>query len=191
MISLGSLFRREPAPLLGIDISSSSVKLVELGRDKSGRLVVERCAIETLERGWVNEGNIENFDEVAGALRRLVHKCSTRTKNVALALPSSAVITKKITLPGGMTEQELEVQVESEANQYIPFSLDEVSLDFCVIGPNKNAPEEVDVLLAASRREKVQDRQALAEAAGLKAVIVDIESYAARLAAGACQKFCV
>ncbi|RCX10830.1 pilus assembly protein PilM [Extensimonas vulgaris] len=184
MISLGSLFRREPAPLLGIDISSSSVKLVELGRDKSGRLVVERCAIETLERGWVNEGNIENFDEVAGALRRLVHKCSTRTKNVALALPSSAVITKKITLPGGMTEQELEVQVESEANQYIPFSLDEVSLDFCVIGPNKNAPEEVDVLLAASRREKVQDRQALAEAAGLKAVIVDIESYAARLAAG-------
>lgn len=184
MISLGSLFSREPAPLLGIDISSSSVKLVELDRDKTGRLVLETCAMETLEPGWVTEGSIEKFDEVAEALRRLVRKSGTRTKNAALALPSSAVITKRITLPGGMSEQELEVQVESEANQYIPFSLDEVSLDFCVIGPNKNVPDEVDVLLAASRREKVQDRQGLAEAAGLKAVVIDIESFAARRAAG-------
>ena len=184
MISTGSFFSRQSAPLLGIDISSSSVKLVELGHDKSGGLVLERCAIELLERGWITDGNIEKFDEVAEALRRLVKKSGTRTKNVALALPPSAVITKKITLPGGMTEQELEVQVESEANQYIPFSLDEVSLDFCVIGPSKNAPGDVDVLIAASRREKVQDRQGLAEAAGLKPVVVDIESHASRLAAG-------
>lgn len=181
---MGSLFSRQSAPLLGIDISSSSVKLVELGRDKAGALVLERCAIEPLERGWITDGNIEKFDEVADALRRLVKKSGTRTKNVALALPPSAVITKKITLPGGMSDQELEVQVESEANQYIPFSLDEVSLDFCVIGPSKNAPGDVDVLIAASRREKVQDRQGLAEAAGLKAVVVDIESHASRLAAG-------
>jgi len=86
-------------------------------------------------------------------------------------------------LPAGMTDQELEVQVESEANQYIPFSLDEVSLDFCVIGPCKTSPGDVDVLIAASRREKVQDRQGLAEAAGLKATIIDVESYASRLAA--------
>ena len=184
MISAGSLFSRQSAPLLGIDISSSSVKLVELGRDKAGGLVLERCAIEPLERGWITDGNIEKFDEVAEALRRVVKKSGTRTKNVALALPPSAVITKKITLPAGMTEQELEVQVESEANQYIPFSLDEVSLDFCVIGPSKNAPGDVDVLIAASRREKVQDRQGLAEAAGLKPMVVDIESHASRLAAG-------
>ena len=73
--------------------------------------------------------------------------------------------------------------MESEANQYIPFSLDEVSLDFCVMGPSKNAPGDVEVLIAASRREKVQDRQGLAEAAGLKAAIIDIESHASRLAA--------
>ena len=181
---MGSLFSRQQAPLLGVDISSSSVKLVELGRDKSGALVLECCAIEQLERGWITDGNIEKFDEVAEALRRVVKKSGTRTRNVALALPPSAVITKRISLPGGMTEQELEVQVESEANQYIPFSLDEVSLDFCVVGPSKNASGDVDVLIAASRKEKVQDRQGLAEAAGLKPVIVDIESHAARLAAG-------
>ncbi|AVP58712.1 pilus assembly protein PilM [Pulveribacter suum] len=183
MISVGSLFSRKAVPLLGVDVSSSSVKLVELGRDSAGKLVLERCAIEQLERGWVTDGNIEKFDEVAEAVRRLVKKSGTRTKNVAMALPPSAVITKRINLPGGMSEQELEVQVESEANQYIPFSLDEVSLDFCVIGAAKGAPDDVEVLIAASRKEKVQDRQGLAEAAGLKSVIMDIESHAARLSA--------
>ncbi len=184
MISLGSLFSRRPDPVLGIDISSSSLKLVELDHDASGKLVLKRCAIEPLESGWINDGNIEKFDEVAEALRRLVKRSGTRTRNVAMALPPSAVITKKIILPGGLSDQELEFQVESEANQYIPFSLDEVSLDFCVIGPSTNSPGDVEVLIAASRKEKVQDRQGLAEAAGLKPVVLDIESYASRLAAG-------
>jgi len=183
LAAIGSLFRRQPAPLLGLDVSSSSVKLVELGRDASGQLVLERCAIEPLERGWITDGNVEKFDEVAEAVRRVVRKSGTRTKNAALALPPSAVITKKIVLPGGMSEQELEIQVESEANQYIPFSLDEVSLDFCVIGPSNQSAGDVEVLIAASRKEKVQDRQGLAEAAGLKALILDVESYASRLAA--------
>lgn len=182
LIDLKSLFKRGPEPLLGLDISSSSVKLVELSRNQTGQMVLERCAIEPLESGWITDGNIERFDEVAEAVRRVVKKSGTRTKNVALALPTSAVITKKIILPGGLSEPELEIQVESEANQYIPFSLDEVSLDFCVIGPAANSPGDVDVLIAASRKEKVQDRQGLAEAAGLKPVILDVESYASRLA---------
>jgi type IV pilus assembly protein PilM len=146
--------------------------------------VLEHCGIEPLERGWVVDGNVEKFDEVAEAMRRVVKKTGTRTKNVAMALPPSAVITKKIVLPAGLSDQDLEAQVEAEANQYIPFSLDEVSLDFCVLGPSTTSAGDVEVLIAASRREKVQDRQGLAEAAGLKPVIVDVESYASRLAAG-------
>lgn len=182
LISLGSLFSRQPELMLGLDVSSSSVKLVELGRNKSGNLVLERCAIEPLERGWITDGNIEKFDEVAEAVRRLLKKSGTSAKNVAMALPPSAVITKKIVLPGGLSDQELEVQVETEANQYIPFPLDEVSLDFCVVGPNASSADDVDVLIAAARREKVQDIQGLAEAVGLNPVIVDVESYASRLA---------
>jgi type IV pilus assembly protein PilM len=170
--------------LLGIDVSSSSVKLVELSRNRTGDLVLERCAIEPLERGWITDGNIEKFDEVAEAVRRLVRKSGSKTKNVAMALPTSAVITKKIVLPGGLSDKELEAQVESEANQYIPFSLDEVSLDFCVIGPSASSVGDVEVLIAASRKEKVSDRQGLAEAAGLKPVVMDVESYASRMAAG-------
>jgi type IV pilus assembly protein PilM len=169
--------------LLGIDVSSSSVKLVELSRNRTGELVLERCAIEPLERGWITDGNIEKFDEVAEAVRRLVRKSGSKTKNVAMALPTSAVITKKIVLPGGLSDKELEAQVESEANQYIPFSLDEVSLDFCVIGPSASSVGDVEVLIAASRKEKVSDRQGLAEAAGLKPVVMDVESYASRMAA--------
>jgi len=182
LISLGSLFSRQPAPLLGLDVSTSGVKLVELGLDKVGNLVLERCAMEPLERGWITDGNIEKFDEVAEAIRRLGKKSGTKTRNVAMALPPSAVITKKIILPGGMSDDELEAQVETEANQYIPFPLDEVSLDFCVIGPSTTSAGDVEVLIAASRREKVQDVQGLAEAAGLIPVVVDVKSYASRLA---------
>lgn len=181
-MSLGSLFNRQDPPLLGLDISSSSVKLVELSRDRAGNLVLDRCAIEPLERGWITDGNVEKFEEVAEAVRRVVKKSGTRTKEVAMALPASAVITKKIILPGGLSDAELEAQVESEANQYIPFSLDEVSLDFCVVGQSTTSSGDVEVLIAASRKEKVQDRQGLAEAAGLKPVVVDVESYASRLA---------
>ncbi len=170
--------------MLGLDISSSSAKLVELGQDKAGNLVLEHCAIVPLEHGWITDGNIEKFDEVAEAVRRLVKKSGTKTRNVAMALPPSAVITKKIILPGGMSDQELELQVETEANQYIPFPLDEVSLDFCIVGPSAASAGDVEVLIAASRRERVQDIQGLAEAVGLKPVIVDVESYASRLAAG-------
>lgn len=186
MASMGSLFAKEPAGLVGLDISSSSVKLVELGRGMGGGLVLERCAMEPLERGWITDGTIEKFDEVAEAVRRVVRKSGTRTRNAAMALPASAVITRKILLPGGLNDQELEVQVESEAHQYIPFSLDEVSLDYCVIGPasGAGAGTDVEVLIAASRKEKVQDLQGLAEAAGLKPVIVDVRPYASRLAVG-------
>ena len=99
-----------------------------------------------------------------------------------MAMPQSAVITKKIVLPAGLRDEELELQVESEANQYIPFSLDEVSLDFCVIGPSQTSVGDVEVLIAASRKDRVQDRQGLAEAAGLKPAVLDIESHASRLA---------
>jgi type IV pilus assembly protein PilM len=180
---LNSLLSRQPASLMGVDISASSIKVVELGRTRTGDLILERCAMEPLEKGWVVDGNVEKFDEVADALRRVIRKSGSKTKSAALALPASAVITRRILLPAELSGDEMETQVESEANQYIPFSLDEVSLDYCVIGPSLSSPSDVEVLIAASRKEKVQDRQGLAEAAGLKPIIIDIESYASRLAA--------
>ena len=170
--------------MIGLDISSSSVKLVELAQTANGDFVLERFASEPFEKGWITDGQIEKFDEVAAAVKRVVQKSGTKTKQVVMAMPQSAVITKKIMLPAGLREEEMEIQVESEANQYIPFSLDEVSLDFCVVGPSPTSAGDVEVLIAASRRDRVQDRQGLAEAAGLKPAVLDIESHASRLAMG-------
>ncbi|KAA3652774.1 MAG: pilus assembly protein PilM [Proteobacteria bacterium] len=181
MINL-SVFNPKARPLVGLDISSSAVKLVELSGGPKEGIRIERYAVESLPRDAVTDGNIANLEAVAETIKRALRRMGAGVKQVAMALPASAVITKKILLPEGLREQEMEVQVESEANQYIPFALDEVNLDFQVLDESHDVPGELDVLIAASRKEKVEDRVAAAEAAGLKAVIMDVESFAAQSA---------
>src|SRR5215212_2359007 len=180
--TLDRLFKPKAPPLIGADLSSSAIKMVELTETSIGNYRVERYAIEPLPKDSVVEGNINNLDAVSDALRRCHKRLGTNIKNVALALPNAAVISKRILVPAGQTEEELEIQVETEANQYIPFSLDEVNLDFQVLGPAPNNPDDVEVLIAASRKEKIEDRIAAAEAAGLKALVMDVESFAAQAA---------
>jgi type IV pilus assembly protein PilM len=182
-LDISSLLNRKPGSLIGLDISPSSVKLVELGKTSDGTMVLEHCAIVPLEEGWISEGNIERFDEVAAAVRRVIASSGAKTRQVALALPSSMVISKKILLPASLSEHEMEEQVQAEAAQYIPFSLDEVNIDFCVMGPAPNSEDDVEVMIAASRKEKVEDRQGLAEAAGLAPMVMEVDANAARLAA--------
>ena len=178
-----SIFNPGNRPLIGLDISSSAVKMVELSRqDSKGGIKVERYAIEPLPRDAVVDGKIVNIEAIADSMRRAWRRLGTSTKLVAMALPTAAVITKKIILPANLTEQEMEIQVESEANQYIPFALEEVNLDFQEIGPAPSGGDEVEVLIAASRKEMVEDRVACAQAAGLKATVMDVEAYAAQAA---------
>ena len=180
--SLERLFKSKAPALVGCDISSSAVKMVEVAEAGKNLYRVERYAVEPLPRDAVVDGNIMNLDAVSDCLKRGWKRMGTNIKNLALALPSAAVITKKIIVPASQQENELELQVETEANQYIPFALDEVNLDFQVIGPAPNSPEDVEVLIAASRKDKIEDRVAAAEAAGLKAVVMDIESFAIQTA---------
>jgi type IV pilus assembly protein PilM len=182
MIDFKTLFGRGAAPLAGLDISTSSVRLVELARGARGAIRLERYAAEPLPRGAVVDGNIENMDQVVEVVRRLWKTSGARARLAALGMPPAAVITRKLILPAGLSEDQLEVQVESEAGQYVPYALDEACLDFDVLGPAANAPGDIEVMLAAARREKVEDRVAIAEASGLKATVLDIDSYAARAA---------
>ena len=179
---LSNLFKAKTPPLIGVDISSSSVKMVELADATRGKIRLERYAIEPLPKDAVVDGNIMNLEAVGDSVRRGWKRMGTRIKSLAMALPSAQVITKKITVPAGLREDELETQVETEANQYIPFALEEVNLDFQILGPAPNSPEDVEVMIAASRKEKVEDRVAVAEFGGLKAVVMDIDSFAAQTA---------
>ncbi|MGE5491347.1 MAG: pilus assembly protein PilM [Actinomycetota bacterium] len=173
-----SIFNPKARPLIGLDISSSAVKMVELVANGKDGYRVERYTIEVLPKDAVSDGNITNLEAVVDCVKRARKRMATSTRDVAMALPASAVITKKVIMPTGLREDELEVQVESEANQYIPFSIDEVNLDYQVLGPAPSSPDDLEVLIAASKKERVEDRVAVAEAAGLKAVVMDVESFA-------------
>ncbi len=179
-LMLPSFFRRSIPPLVGVDLSASSVKVVELGTGAKTAMKLERYAIEPVERGAIVDGTIEKPEAVADALSKALRRAQSKGRDVAMALPSSAVITKKIMLPAGLREEDYEFQVESEASQYIPFPIDEVNIDFQIIGPSASSEDEVDVLLAASRKEKVEDCVAVAEMAGVKPVVIDVEPYAIR-----------
>lgn len=176
------LFQPRAPAVIGTDISSSAVKLVALADAGAGCYRVEHYAIEPLPRDAVVDGNINDLEGVADALRRCHKKLGSPVRNLAMAVPHNAVISKTILVPAGQSEEDLELQVETEANQYIPFVLDEVNLDFQILGPAANSAEDVEILIAASRKEKVEDRVAVAEAAGLKALVMDVDLYAAQAA---------
>ena len=169
-------FTRKKVPVLGIDISSTSVKLVELAQTGSG-YKVESHAVEPLPANAVVEKNIAEVEAVAETIRKAIKRAGTKNKLCALAVPSSAVITKVITMPASLNDADMETQIQLEADQYIPYALEEVNLDFEVIGPTEKNPETVDVLLAASRSENVEMRVAAAEMAGLTTKIMDVEAY--------------
>lgn len=172
-----SLFRRANAPLLGIDISSTSVKLLELSRT-GGRYRVESYAVEPLPPNSVVEKNITDAELVGEAIRRALAKSGTKTKTAACAVAGSAVITKIITMPAELSEEDMESQIQIEADQYIPYPLEEISLDFQVLQPSEHEPDKVDVMLAASRSDNVDIRVAALGVGGLTAKIVDVEAFA-------------
>jgi type IV pilus assembly protein PilM len=182
LTALEGLFKPKMPPLIGADISSSAVKMVEIVEAGKGMYRVERYAVESLPKDSVVEGNINNLDAVSDALKRAHKRLGSSIKNLALALPNAAVISKKILVPAGQTEDDLAMQVETEANQYIPFAIEEVNLDFHVLGPAPNSADDIEVMIAASRKEKIIDRVAAAESAGLKAVVMDVDVLAAQTA---------
>jgi len=175
-VQLANLFAQKKTQLIGLDISSTSVKLLELSIHGKGYRV-EAFAAEPLPPNSVVEKNIADVEAVGDAIRRVAKRSGSRTKATCVAVAGSSVITKVITMPASLSEDEMESQIELEADQYIPYSLEEVSLDFEVLGTSVDNPDTVDVLLAASRSENVDSRVAAVELGGLTARIVDIEAY--------------
>lgn len=177
------LFSNKANSLLGIDISSTSVKLLELSRT-GNRFRVEAYAVEPLPANAVVEKNIAELEGVGLALSRVLVKARSNAKSAAVAVAGSAVITKTIEMDAGLSDDELENQLKVEADQYIPYPLEEVAIDFEVQGYSPRNPERVEVLLAACRKENVEVREAALALAGLSARVVDVEAYALERAFG-------
>jgi len=180
---LDSFFTKKQQPLIGIDISSSAVKLLEFSKS-GGHYKVERYAVEPLPQNSVVEHAITEVEQVADAVGRAVKKSGTKYKSAAMAVAGTHVITKAIKMPANLNDQELQTQIEMEADHYIPYPLDEVNLDYQVQGPSEENPEENNILLAACRKEIVDDYIAVIETAGLVPKVIDIETYAMENAFG-------
>jgi type IV pilus assembly protein PilM len=171
-----SFLEKKARPLIGLDISSTSVKLLELSRH-GDRYRVETYAVKPLPPNAVVEKNINDQEAVAEVIRSMLKQSKTKLKHAAVAVAGSAVITKMIDMPAGLSDDALESQISLEADQYIPFPLDEVSIDFEVQGVSPRNPEQVEVLLAACRRENVDMRAGVLQLSDLIPEKVDIEAY--------------
>jgi type IV pilus assembly protein PilM len=171
------LFGPKYRPLLGLDITTSSVKLIELSM-AGGQFRVESYAAEPTPHNAINEKAIVDAEAVGEAIRRAVKRSGAKSREAAVAISGDAAITKVIQMPKNLNEADLEGQVEMQADQYIPFPMEEVSYDFQRIGPSEKDPEMMDVLLVATRTENVEQRQAAVQAAGLTARLVDVEAFA-------------
>lgn len=171
------LFKKKQVPVIGIDISSTAVKVLQLGK-VGNRYRVDRYAVEPLPQGVVVERDIRDTEAVGNAIKKAVDKARTTTKYAAVAVSGSAVITRSIQMEKGLTDQEMEDVIKVEADQYIPYPLEEVNLDFQVLGDSEVNDNQVDVLLAASRSVNVDSRVDALEIAGLIPKVVDIEAYA-------------
>ena len=171
------LYRKPSKGLIGVDISSTSVKVLELSV-KNNRYWVESYALVPLSEGSVVEKNILNPEAVGDALERAVNLANVQSTEVALAVPTSMVITKIIEMDADMNDDEREIQIRDDAEQYIPFPLDEASLDFEVLPDRLANPNRVNVLLVATRIENVEARSEALELGGLTPKIADVESFA-------------
>ncbi len=171
------LIPRKHRPVLGLDITSSSIKLIELSLS-GGQYIVDSYAAEPTPQNAMNEKAIVDADAVGEAISRAVRRAGAGTREVAVAIAGDAAITKVIQMPRNLNDSDLEAQVEMQADQYIPFPMDEVAYDFEVLGTSEKDADSQDVLLVASRSENVEQRRAAVNAAGLSARIVDVEAFA-------------
>lgn len=171
-----------PKPIIGVDISASSIKCVEISKGRNG-YVLENYSIEPTPKDAFNDQGITNADALGAALERAWKKLGTKIKNIAIAIPGNVAITKKVKFVNELDDIAIADEVIVEATQFIPFNLDDVHIDWVNCGPHPSNPDtHNEILICASRRDRIVDYMAVAEAAGLKVIKVDIDTFAQQLA---------
>lgn len=177
------LFTPQGQHLIGVDVSSTSVKMVDIQRQQ-GVFHLKSYGIEALPLGLVVDKSVINTEAVGEVVARLLRHSGISGRQAATAVSGSAVITKIIDMPAGLNDVEREAQIRLDADQYIPYPLSEVNMDFEVLGPSIIDPSMVQVLLAASRAENVEQRVDALTFGGMETKVMDIESHAIERAFG-------
>ncbi|MEW6429038.1 MAG: type IV pilus assembly protein PilM [Thermodesulfobacteriota bacterium] len=175
-LSLASILSRKPQYCLGLDIGSHAVKLCELERSGGGFRVLS-LGSSRLPMGAVEDGVLQNPEAVAAAIRNLVKNLKSRVKKAAISISGYSVIVKKISL-AAMSDEDMEKHIHAEAEQYIPFDIDDVYLDFQNLATNTADEERTDVMLVAAKKDVVDAYLAMLKDTGLAASVVDVDAFA-------------
>lgn len=161
--------------LIGLDIGSKSIKAAEISETKKGP-TLERFGIIELAPGLIEDGAIKDTEQVAATIRQLFKDYGIKNHNVALSVGGYSVIVKKINVQS-MPEDQLQDSISVEAEQYIPFDISDVNLDFQILGENESNPNQMNVLLVAAKKEMVNDYVNIAQMAGLNPCIIDVDAF--------------
>lgn len=168
--------------MLGIDLSSTSVKILQIS-SAGDQYTVDGYACADLPDNCIEAGIIKNVDVVSNIIKKLILTSGLNSKKAAIAVPDSSAISKIIQVNEGLSDQEIEELVVMEADKYIPYPIDEINIDFNVIGRSSKNTAMLDVLIVASKAENVSNRLDVMNRAGLDVQIVDVESFAVERAA--------
>lgn len=163
--------------LIGIDITSSAIKLLEL-KKRPNTYQVESFAVHPLPEGAVDEQSISNINDVSNSLNRAIHQAKPTTRKAIVAVPASATITKMLTFPIALNEQEIEEHIVIDSDHHIPFPFNEVAFDFTCLGPMPLAPHLQQVMLVACRQQDIWQMTEMLDRAGLEPVAVDVDIFA-------------
>ncbi len=167
---------KKSAHLVGLDIGSKSIKAAEL-QDAKGGMSLKRFGIIEIPHGAIEEGVIKDTVAVANAIKELFKSSNIKDQNVAMSIGGYSVIVKKINVQT-MTEEELQETIHFEAEQYIPFDINDVNLDFQILGENESNPNQMNVLLVAAKKEMIDDYVSLSQMAGLNPCVIDVDAFA-------------
>jgi type IV pilus assembly protein PilM len=166
---------RKKDHLIGLDIGSRAIKAGEVAETKDGRLLKKFGMVE-IPFGAIEDGAIKKPDEVAEAIRQLFKGYGIKEQNVAISIGGYSVIVKKINVQT-MTEDQLQETIQFEAEQYIPFDIADVNIDFQILGENESNTNQMNVLLVAAKKEMVNDYINLIQMANLNPCIIDVDSF--------------
>jgi type IV pilus assembly protein PilM len=165
--------------LVGLDIGSSGIKLVQL-KENRGRYILQKFGFKPLEPEVIVDGTVMDEGRVVSAIKELFEETNIRVKQVAVSISGHAVIIKKISLPP-MPDDELEGQVRLAAEQYIPFDINEVNIDFSVLPASDAAGDaqgEMSIILVAAKKDKINELTELVKGAGLFPIVMDVDAFA-------------
>lgn len=168
------LFKKKKE-VIGIDVGSSSVKLVQL-KDNKGSYQLLNAGIIALPPEAIVDNSLMDSASIAATIKNLVSSLGIKVKDVACSISGNSVIIRKITLPA-MPQEELEDQITWEAEQYIPFDINDVNMDFQILSPDNHDPSKMNVLLVASKKDIINDYVSVFNEAGLHLSVVDVDSF--------------